>query len=425
MGWFRKKWVGIFTPGGIVFLAAVGFLRPNGLPAWIQPPIAAFRYIVLAFGLLFGWYLSSSRLILSFLVLALADSAVVSYAPSDPDLGQMEQRLFAATAFLLPLKSAGAHPDRRTSHGDGARCSVALPATGATVLCGVARAAPQADLAGALQHPLMSAVRTDWSILPQPALCTFLLSGLLIGLRFAVEKNPLDGGALWGLAACFAGLQGLAYGWAPTRFFAAAGLILFLTLIQWSHRRAYGDDLTGLPGKVAFMEAAARLPQRYALAIIGMDQLRHYGHRYGKLVSEQLLRIMAPKIHSAAGQGQVYRLSGEEFTILFLNLAATDTLIDLEAVRKMVEHSSLWLKNGVSLWEASAIPQSDSEPLVLTASVGVAEAGEAPALLQDVTKAAYRALYEAKAGGGNLVKRGTILKQSTTSHPREGGRIIA
>ncbi|HEY6085279.1 MAG TPA: hypothetical protein VIU63_07765, partial [Nitrospira sp.] len=55
---------GLALPGGFVLLAAAGFLRPHGLPPWLQQPISAFPYIVLAFGVIFGWYLSSVRMML-------------------------------------------------------------------------------------------------------------------------------------------------------------------------------------------------------------------------------------------------------------------------------------------------------------------------------------------------------------------------
>lgn len=36
-----------------MLLAALRFLRPTGLPAWLQPPVTAIPLFVLAFGLVF------------------------------------------------------------------------------------------------------------------------------------------------------------------------------------------------------------------------------------------------------------------------------------------------------------------------------------------------------------------------------------
>src|SRR6266545_3760185 len=92
-----------FVPGGLVFFVAIGFLRPHGLPAWIHGPVGALPYIVLCFGLVFGWYLSSGRLILSLLMLALVDRAMMVFPPTDSDPASMGRVMFSAITFLLPL----------------------------------------------------------------------------------------------------------------------------------------------------------------------------------------------------------------------------------------------------------------------------------------------------------------------------------
>ena len=98
-----KSLLAILFPGGLIFLIAIGFLRPPGLPLWLQQPIAALPYIVLAFGLIFGWYFSSSRMILSLLVLALADRALLLLPTTGVDQEIESQTIVAITAFLVPL----------------------------------------------------------------------------------------------------------------------------------------------------------------------------------------------------------------------------------------------------------------------------------------------------------------------------------
>ena len=247
---------------------------------------------------------------------------------------------------------------------------------------------------------------------------------MLIGVRFLLERNPLDGGAFWGLITVFTAFQGLKYGWSATNFLSAAGLILFLTLVQASHQRTYRDDLTGIPGKLAYEQAVANLGQKYVLAILGIDQLKQYGSQHGKPVSEQLLRLVAPKIVAAAGSGKVYRLAGEEFTILFPRKTVTDTLVTLEAIRKVVGQATLYLRKHNQVWEGSRA-RSGHDQLILTASIGVTEAGDAPSTLGLATKTAYRALYEAKGEGGNLVKRGTVTPDRPKPVRAQTGRIVA
>src|SRR6185436_19870924 len=116
-------------------------------------------------------------------------------------------------------------------------------------------------------------------------------------------------------------------------------LILFLTLIQASHQRTYRDHLTGALGKLAYEEALAGIGKKYALAVLGIDQLKFYGNQHGKSVSDQLLRLLAPKIMAVAGTAKVYRLAGDEFTILYPRKIANETLAELETIRKAVEQT--------------------------------------------------------------------------------------
>src|SRR5512139_3754527 len=71
-----KTFLALVMPGGFIFIAAIGFLRPQGLPAWLHQPISALPCIVLVFGLIFGWYFSHTRMILSLLALTLTDRAL-------------------------------------------------------------------------------------------------------------------------------------------------------------------------------------------------------------------------------------------------------------------------------------------------------------------------------------------------------------
>ena len=421
-----KTCIAFILPGGVIFLAAIGFLRPHGLPQWIQGPVQALPFIVLGFGLFFGWYLSSSRLILSLIVLALADRAIIQFPPTDPDSGSANHEIFAATTLLVPLNlmALSIIKEQAISAWPGVLRLLLVLIQPFLVLW--LSLPEQAGFTLSLQQPLLPMVKTGWTALPQPALLAFCGALLLIGVRVFVEKNPLDSGTLWALLTSFVAFHGLHYGWSATNFLSAAGLILFVTLVQASHHQVYRDDLTGIPGKLAYEEAVAGLGKEYAVAVVGLDQLKQYGNQHGRPVSEQLLRLIAPKIVAAAGEGKVFRLAGEEFTILFPGKTTTETLVVLEAVRKAVEQTMMYLRNRDRVWEAGALSRTGSgnEELVVTASIGVAEAGNTLSSLGLVTKSAYRALYEAKAEGGNLVKRGVILTDVPKPPRSETGRIV-
>jgi diguanylate cyclase (GGDEF)-like protein len=130
----------------------------------------------------------------------------------------------------------------------------------------------------------------------------------------------------------------------------------------------------------------------------------------------------------AAGRtGKVFRLAGEEFTVLFPKKTAGETLVALERIRKTVEETTIYLGRHDRIIEGgqSLRGRSGKEELVVTASIGLAETGHSGASLDQVTKAAYRALYEAKGVGGNQVKRGSVILEPLRRSHAETGRIVA
>ena len=86
--------------------------------------------------------------------------------------------------------------------------------------------------------------------------------------------SPLAVGIAGALAAFFIGCE-----WARSQavfgvFTAAAGAILVVSMLQESHRLAFNDELTGLPGRRALQEAMAGLGPRYALAMADVDHFK-------------------------------------------------------------------------------------------------------------------------------------------------------
>lgn len=415
-----------FLPGGLLFLAAIGFLRPQGLPDWVQGPVSAFPGIVLIFGVIFGWYFSSSRLILSFLVLSLAESALYAYPTTASPGGASGRTLFAVASILLPLNLLALSTVREDAIATWrGLLRLALILIQPALAVWLARP-EQAELATAIQQPFLPTMFSSWTELSQPALLAFSGTLALLLLRCAVDQNPFDAGTLWAVMSTFIAFHGFECGWSPINFFSAAGLILFLSLIQASYRQTYRDALTGIPGKQAYEEALNSLGRRYVIAVAGIDQLKHYGGQHGRGVGEQLLRLVAPKLVDSAEPGTVFRLSGEEFMILFPGKTARETLAPLERVRKAVQRAVFLLRGRNHVREAApySTQSSGGDPLPLTLSIGVAEpvgSHDSPA---QVAKAAYRALYEAKGDGGNQVKRDTV-STGVRRTPAASGKIVA
>lgn len=247
-------------------------------------------------------------------------------------------------------------------------------------------------------------------------------------VRFALHRDPLEGGAIWALAAVFAAYHTSRYGWQPTNFFMTSGLILFVTLLQSFYQRTYRDELTGIPGRLAYDEAIGQLGEKFSVAVIGIDQLTQYANTHGKPVSEQILKLVAPRVQATCSSGQIFRTTGEELTVLFPGKSTTEALSTLEGVRKTIEAIDYFLRGRDRVWETqrgSTKAGSRDRALPITLSIGVAEKLTDSVTLTLVIKSAYRALYEAKGTGGNVVKRGeAVIVPPRRSHTGSG-RIVA
>jgi diguanylate cyclase (GGDEF)-like protein len=417
----------LFFPGGLILLLAIGFLRPLGLPTWLQQPVAALPFIVLTFGMFFSWYFASSRMILSLLVLVIADRALVLFPLIDTDPAVLGQTIIAVTAFLVPLNllalSILKEDSLSTLRGVMHVVLILIQPFLLLWLC----LPDQHGIASSFTWEYIPSRYMEWTPIPQPALLVFASALLLHIIRFALHCDSLEGGAIWALGAVFVAYHTSRYDWHPTNFFTAAGLILFVTLLQSFYQRTYRDELTGIPGRLAYEEAVAQLGKRFSVAVISIDQLTQYANVHGKPVSEQILKRAAPKIQASCADGQIFRTAGEDLTVLFSGKCAMETLGTLETVRKATEAISLLLRGRDRVWETQRATKnagSRDVALPITVSIGVAEKLSDTATLSLVIKSAYRGLYEAKGLGGNLVKRGPVASAPARSHANSG-RIIA
>ncbi|MDH4187047.1 MAG: hypothetical protein OEV08_08615, partial [Nitrospira sp.] len=218
-----KFFLAILFPGGLILLAAIGFFRPHGLPLWLQPPIAALPYIVLSFGLIFGWHFSSSRMILSMLVLTLADQTLkqVSTNNASPSPTDTFDTMVAITAFLVPLNLLAFSLLKEDAIWTFRGMMRVILVLAQPVLLLWLCLPDQQDIASAFTREYIPSWYTAWTLIPQPALFVFAIALILHFMRFAIQRDPLEGGAIWALIAIFVAYHTRRYGWQSSSFFAA------------------------------------------------------------------------------------------------------------------------------------------------------------------------------------------------------------
>ena len=191
-------------------------------------------------------------------------------------------------------------------------------------------------------------------------------------------------------------------------FLSAAGVMLVVSVLQESHRMAFNDELTGLPGRRALQEALAALGPRYVLAMADVDHFKKFNDTHGHDIGDQVLKLVAARLDEVGGGGRAYRYGGEEFTVLFPNHSLEDALPHLEAIRASIEGYPMAVRSDDRPRdpEVGEKRRADSEPqktLSVTVSIGAAEPDAKLRTPQQVLKAADKALYRAKEGGRNRV----------------------
>jgi len=168
------------------------------------------------------------------------------------------------------------------------------------------------------------------------------------------------------------------------------------------------DGKTGLLNATAWREVAQRHLRRAirenqaaAALVIDLDRFKALNDAHGHLVGDAALNAVANCIkHELRDYDAVGRYGGEEFVALLPNAGANTAMRVAERVRERIE--------------ACPISVEDGATIHLTASIGVATHPTHGGELDELIRAADRALYAAKDAGRNAVRLAS--EPSRTSH---------
>ncbi|QUX96891.1 GGDEF domain-containing protein [Marinomonas sp. CT5] len=171
-------------------------------------------------------------------------------------------------------------------------------------------------------------------------------------------------------------------------------------LLMESHRMAYLDDMTKLPGRRALNELLLELPKHYAIAMVDVDHFKKFNDSYGHDMGDKVLKSVAAQLKLFANPGRAFRYGGEEFTIVFRGKHLDEVDDALELVRANIE------SNYIEVFDAK---KNQTVEVNVTVSIGVAFAlsGE-PA--EWVLKCSDEALYQSKKKGRNRISKSSALK---------------
>jgi len=159
------------------------------------------------------------------------------------------------------------------------------------------------------------------------------------------------------------------------------------------HIKAYFDTLTGLPNRALFMEIltktisdAKNQASKFALLFLDIDRFKVVNDSLGHLVGDELLVAIAHRLKQCLTQDDtIFRLGGDEFTIILKDIADINQAIQLAEKIQQELNTPFYLTNHQVFTSVSI---GIVEPKSLLETVTTPEA-----ILRD----ADTALYQAKA----------------------------
>jgi diguanylate cyclase (GGDEF)-like protein len=401
-----RSFISSFAPGGIIVLATVVLLQQGLLADSLEALVHIYPGAVAVAGLFLGWRFKRSRLIFALLLLAIADRALVLCTASGAVTASVGRIVYDSVSLLLPLNLVAFSLFRErgllTLRGASRLCFLLLQVFAVDMLCWYR----VPGLERWLDYTMIEIPALSRLPLSQPAIIVFAGSFLLLAFRSLRRLGAMESGFLWALVSCFFALAMAKPTEDGTIFFATAGLVLVLSLIESSHTMAFLDELTELPGRRALNEALLRLGSRYTVAMVDVDFFKKFNDRYGHDVGDQVLKMVAARLSEVSGGGKAFRYGGEEFAVIFPGKSSDQSVPYLESLRKTVERSSFRVRGRKRPRKKPVAPQagnSSRDRASVTVSIGAAERDERHPSPEEVVQAADKALYRAKQTGRNRV----------------------
>jgi diguanylate cyclase (GGDEF)-like protein len=162
-------------------------------------------------------------------------------------------------------------------------------------------------------------------------------------------------------------------------------------------RLATTDEMTGICNRRHFLTLAETEWRRFqeereplALLILDVDLFKSINDRFGHNVGDAVIKSVARICQDEKRAADILaRIGGEEFVLLLPATRRDDAIGFAEKLRQRVEAEPF---------------AADGESMILTISIGVAEAEADMAGIGDLMKCADQALYDAKRGGRNRVE---------------------
>ena len=382
--------------------------RPSAIPASLDGLKTFGPWVALAVAALLAAVFNRGRIVFAAAAIALAYYAYRTAIEPAPD-SLAARAFYAGGCVLVPagLAALAWLEERGVVNVHGAIRALVLAGAAALVawIAGSGRAAP-VDWAYA---PLASLPWLPATPIPQVGLAAIAASLAAAGVAAYFRRTPVESGLAWAIVAFALGAHTIRTPLAFPAFVVAAAALLLVAVLRDSHRMAFRDELTGLPGRRALDERLKATGRTYAVAMVDVDHFKKFNDTHGHDVGDQVLKLVASRLAGVGGGGIAFRYGGEEFTILFAGKDADEALPHLEQLRADIARYRMALRapdrpRRTRSGKRRRGAAGGTKNLSVTVSIGVAARTPRHDQPDAVVKAADRALYRAKRAGRNRVE---------------------
>ena len=241
----------------------------------------------------------------------------------------------------------------------------------------------------------------------QTALLSILISLFIVCLSYLYRANPFRSAIITAMILVLYAITFPAKDLVTIAIlFSFVMLLPLLTLVSESYRMAYLDELTNLPGRRALNETLNKLGSKYSIAMVDVDHFKKFNDTYGHDAGDDVLRLLCNKLKAVTGGGKSFRYGGEEFTVVFSGMAASEVKAHLEQLRANVADNPFMLrKQERRVKDKKKKAKKNNREVEVTISIGFAERNEKAKTPDQVLKLADKALYRAKGKGRNCVSK--------------------
>ena len=189
----------------------------------------------------------------------------------------------------------------------------------------------------------------------------------------------------------------------------ALGTSVFILALVKERNEAAGmaaartDSLTGIASRAAFLESAGRILERcqrdgapISVIMFDLDRFKAINDRHGHAVGDAVIRKFCEVTTAAVRPNDVFgRVVGEEFTVVLPGSGIEAAYARAERIRASFAQDCRFIRD---------------RQVNATVSGGVSVSIKSEQTIEELLEDSDAALYEAKAGGRNCIKRAELAK---------------